>query len=241
MVIVFFMMELYITLIALGLILFLINEFAEMEVPYFVGFFFALPYCLFLWGLFGILRISEPMAFVAGFLIPLVLILILYFALSQNKEFRDLIIGQKGRITVKTDLESTGEVVVETEWGRQFLLAKPSDNQLKPLLKGDEVVVVDFEPPYAFVEKPSGGNNTVSAKRKRFKLPTLKSLLKGGFFKNRLSDQVCGICYGQIARSSLTFCPHCQTPFHQDHIQSWISAKGQCPVCRNSLVELTTS
>ncbi|RMG35129.1 MAG: hypothetical protein D6732_09865 [Methanobacteriota archaeon] len=229
------MMEFYISLIVIGFILFLVNEFADMEVPFLVGFFFALPYCLFLWGVFGLLiGLGEPTSFLTGFLIPFVLIILMYFAFVQNKDYRDLIIGQKGRITVKTDLESTGEVVVETDWGRQFLLAKPSDKQLKPLVKGDEVIVVEFDPPFAYVEKVSESHDSsLQPRKRRIRVPTFRGMLRNLVWANKSTGQTCGICYGQISKAKLTTCPHCQTPFHKDHFESWISAKGQCPVCRN--------
>ncbi len=230
-----YMIEFYYALIIAGIGFFLLNEFADMEIPFFVGFFFGLPYALVLWGVFGILQISEPKAFVAGFLIPMGLFLLVYRALITNKEFSDLIIGNTGKISVKTDLQTTGEVIVDTEWGRQFLLAKPSENQLKPLNKGDTVIIKDFNPPYAYVEKVDISSATTPAPKKRKAKPTVRWVFRKLFTRKKMTDHVCDICYGKIPVGNLEFCPFCGSSFHKDHFDAWVSARGSCPVCRSEI------
>ncbi len=220
-------------LLAAGAILIALKEVFDFEFPALTGFFFALPFGMVLWGLLGIFNFPEPAAFFLGFLLPFVAFYLLYVGLIDAGEFKDRIVGRKGRVSVPLSLEKSGEVVVETEFGKQFLLAKPSEDQLKPLQKGDEVVVVDFVAPFALVQLAEF-QNAMDAKMAR-PITKLSTVIKKLVRRTKLTSQECGICYGKIPKGEVSKCGYCASPFHKDHLSVWLENKPTCPVCRNTL------
>ncbi|MHA1462878.1 MAG: RING finger protein [Candidatus Heimdallarchaeota archaeon] len=58
-------------------------------------------------------------------------------------------------------------------------------------------------------------------------------------FTNEENGEICAICRKNLKKDDLIFqCPNCSTFFHQNHLQEWLKANSECPVCRNTLIIL---
>lgn len=45
----------------------------------------------------------------------------------------------------------------------------------------------------------------------------------------------CMICKLPVKKDLITECPHCQNPFHTNHLREYIKVKGACPICATEL------
>ncbi|MHA1154687.1 MAG: RING finger domain-containing protein [Candidatus Heimdallarchaeota archaeon] len=58
-------------------------------------------------------------------------------------------------------------------------------------------------------------------------------------FTNEENVELCAICRKNLKKNDLIYqCPNCSTFFHQNHLQEWLKANSECPVCRNTLIVL---
>ncbi len=58
-------------------------------------------------------------------------------------------------------------------------------------------------------------------------------------FSKKEKGEICAICRKSLKKDDLIIqCSNCSTFFHHNHLQEWLNANSECPVCRNNLIIL---
>lgn len=58
-------------------------------------------------------------------------------------------------------------------------------------------------------------------------------------FTSEENGEICAICRKKLKKDDLIIqCPNCSTFFHYNHLQEWLKANSECPVCKNTLIVL---
>lgn len=219
-------------LLIFGILLFILSLFTDIEII-FGKFSFAFQYSLLLWPIVYFIGNEEPSAFLYGFVIPFIIILIVYTAMTTGGvEYHNFIL-KEARVTVPipTNILKTGEVTFEYDGGTTFLQAKSDQELLKPIPKDTMIRILGFEGQVALVsteikllERTPNALNVV-----------ILNVLEKITPKARISG-TCMICFGSLVNSSEGVkCPACKSVAHRDHMEAWVDIKNKCPHCRKEI------
>jgi hypothetical protein len=219
-------------LLIVGILLFILSLFSDIEII-FGRVSFAFQYSLLLWPIVYFIGTEEPSAFLYGFIIPFIVIFLVYTAMTTGGvEYHNFIL-KEARVTVPIpiDINKTGEVTFEYDGGTLFLQAKSDHELLKPIPKDTMIRILGFEGQMALV---STEIKLIERSPNVIRVGIL-NVLEKITPKARISG-TCMICFGSLVHSTEGVkCPACKSVAHKDHMEAWVDIKNKCPHCRREV------
>ncbi len=219
-------------LLIVGVLLFILSLFTDIEII-FGRLSFAFQYSLLLWPIVYFIGIEEPQAFLFGFVIPFIVIFMVYSAMTTGGiEYHDFILKEaRVSVPIPTNLLKSGEVTFEYDGGTIFLQAKADQEILKPIPKDSMIRILGFEGQIAIVATEIKLlDRTPHAVR-----VVVLNILERITPKARISG-TCMVCFGSLVNSSEGVkCPACKSVAHKEHMQAWVNIKNNCPNCRKEV------
>ncbi|MDH5644693.1 MAG: hypothetical protein OEZ01_01730, partial [Candidatus Heimdallarchaeota archaeon] len=184
------------------------------------------PIFLFVWGILGYNNTESINAFIIGLIVS-GLLGIIFLQINDPKDIYDQSIGKIAIVDIPINPGKKGQIILETDNGREYFVAEGIDNEINTIPKWTKVVISHFNGVYAQVYEFNSNFKINKPSEKK----SYSKIIK--FIRKKSKDKFCMICFADIGiLENSSSCPQCNYNAHIEHLKAWLEIRNVCPNCK---------